>query len=58
MRTGLLVDRLQPVFDWHKGMVDERTGRLIYVYDPEHDVVISIDRTGDRHDDTKNHRAA
>ncbi len=32
---GMLGDRLQLMFDWYKGMVDERTGRLLYRYDPE-----------------------
>jgi hypothetical protein len=34
-RTGTLVDRLELMFEWYKGMVDERTGRLLYTYDPE-----------------------
>jgi hypothetical protein len=34
-RGGTLVDRLALMFDWYKGMVDERTGRLLYTYDPE-----------------------
>jgi hypothetical protein len=28
------------MFEWYKGMVDERTGRLLYLYDPENDVTI------------------
>jgi hypothetical protein len=28
------------MFDWYKGMVDEHTGRLLYLYDPENDVTI------------------
>ena len=28
------------MFDWYKGMVDENTGRLLYLYDPEKDVAI------------------
>jgi hypothetical protein len=28
------------MFEWCKGMVDERTGRLLYLYDPENDVAI------------------
>jgi hypothetical protein len=39
-RTGTLVDRLELMFEWYKGMVDERTGRLLYTYDPETDVAI------------------
>jgi hypothetical protein len=38
--VGTLVDRLELMFDWYKGMVDERTGRLLYTYDPETDVAI------------------
>ena len=29
------------IFDWYKGMVDESTGRLLYLYDPENDVMIA-----------------
>ena len=39
-RAGTLVDRLELMFEWYKGMVDERTGRLLYTYDPEADVAI------------------
>jgi hypothetical protein len=39
-RAGLLGDRLRLMFDWYKGMVDESTGRLLYLYDPENDVTI------------------
>jgi hypothetical protein len=28
------------MFEWYKGMVDESTGRLLYLYDPENDVTI------------------
>jgi hypothetical protein len=28
------------MFDWYKGMVDESTGRLLYLYDPENGVMI------------------
>jgi hypothetical protein len=34
-RAGTLVRRLELMFDWYKGMVDEATGRLLYSYDPE-----------------------
>ena len=37
---GLLVDRLGLMFDWYKGMVDQRTGRLLYLYDPQSDLAI------------------
>jgi hypothetical protein len=39
--AGMLGDRLRLMFDWYKGMVDERTGRLLYLYDPANDVTIS-----------------
>lgn len=38
--AGLLVDRLALMFDWYKGMVDQHTGRLLYLYDPQHDRAI------------------
>jgi hypothetical protein len=28
------------MFEWYKGMVDESTGRLLHLYDPEKDVTI------------------
>jgi hypothetical protein len=39
-RPGTLVDRLELMFEWYMGLVDERTGRLLYTYDPETDVAI------------------
>jgi hypothetical protein len=36
----MLADRLRLMFEWYKGMVDERTGRLLYLYDPENDLTI------------------
>jgi hypothetical protein len=39
--AGMLGDRLQLMFEWYKGMVDQSTGRLLYLYDPENDVTIS-----------------
>jgi hypothetical protein len=39
-RPGTLVDRLELMFEWYTGMVDERTGRLLYTYDPETGVAI------------------
>lgn len=36
----MLGERLRLMFDWYKGMVDESTGRLLYLYDPENDVTI------------------
>ncbi len=38
--AGVLGERLGLMFDRHKGMVDEATGRLLYLYDPEHDIAI------------------
>jgi hypothetical protein len=35
-----LGDRLRLMFDWYKGMVDESTERLLYLYDPENDITI------------------
>jgi hypothetical protein len=39
-RAGTLVDRLELMFDWYKRMVDQHTGRLLYLYEPEHDLAI------------------
>jgi hypothetical protein len=33
--AGMLGERLRLIFDWYKGMVDKRTGRLLYLYDPQ-----------------------
>jgi hypothetical protein len=38
--AAMLRDRLRLMFEWYKGMVDESTGRLLYLYDPENDVTI------------------
>lgn len=38
--AGILIDRLELIFDWYKGMVDQRTGRLLYLYDPRSDLAI------------------
>ncbi|MBS4730698.1 hypothetical protein MSM1_21085 [Mycobacterium sp. SM1] len=38
---GALVERLQLMFEWYKGMADPSTGRLLYLYDAENDVAIS-----------------
>lgn len=40
VRRGIVNDRLRLMFEWYKGMVDESTGRLLYLYDPERDVTI------------------
>jgi hypothetical protein len=37
---AMLVDRLRLMFEWYKGMVDEGTSRLLYLYDPENDITI------------------
>ena len=29
------------MFDWYKGMVDESTGHLLYLYDPESDITVA-----------------
>src|SRR5690606_16056019 len=39
--AGLLGDRLRLIFEWYKGMVDESTGRFLYLYDPETGTVVS-----------------
>jgi hypothetical protein len=36
----MLRDRLRLILEWYKGMVDEKTGRLLYLYDPENEVTI------------------
>ena len=36
----MLGERLRLMFDWYKGMVDERTGRLLYLYDPQIEITI------------------
>ena len=38
--AGVLGDRLRLMFDWYKGMADESTGRLLYLYHPENGVTI------------------
>jgi hypothetical protein len=38
---GILADRLRLMFEWYKGMVDENTGRLLYLYDPPYDFTIA-----------------
>ena len=37
-RAGPLVDRLELMFEWYRRMVDQNTGRLLYLYDPENDL--------------------
>lgn len=37
----MLGERLRLMFDWYKGMVDQSTGRLLYLYDPENDVTLA-----------------
>jgi hypothetical protein len=38
--AGMLRDRLRLMFEWYRGMVDESTGRLLYLYDPENGFTI------------------
>ena len=38
--AGILEDRLRLMFEWYKGMVDENTSRLVYLYNPNNDVTI------------------
>jgi len=38
--AGMLGNRLRLMFEWFKGMVDERTGRLLYLYDPDNGLAI------------------
>jgi hypothetical protein len=38
--TVILRDRLRMIFEWYKGMVDEKNGRLLYLYDPKNDFAI------------------
>ncbi len=40
-RAGTLADRLELMLDWYKGMVNEHTGRLLYLYEPQHELAIS-----------------
>lgn len=35
-----LAERLSLILDWYQGMVSGRTGRLIYSYDPEREVLL------------------
>jgi hypothetical protein len=35
MVETILEERLNHIFEWYRGMVSEKTGRLVYVYDPE-----------------------
>ena len=39
-RTVILRDRLRMIFEWYKGMVDKKSGRLLYLYDPKNDFAI------------------
>lgn len=36
-----LTERLGLILEWYTGMISERTGRLVYTYDPEQDVTIA-----------------
>jgi len=35
MVETILKERLMEIFEWYRGMVDEKTGRLVYTYDPK-----------------------
>ncbi|MCK3779400.1 hypothetical protein MZK49_22095 [Ensifer sesbaniae] len=39
--AGMLHERLRLMHVWFEGMVDEGTGRLLHLYDPENDVAIT-----------------
>jgi hypothetical protein len=39
-RAGILLDQLRLMFEWYTGMVDENTGRLLYLYDPGAEVSV------------------
>jgi hypothetical protein len=43
-KERILRDRLNLIFEWYKGMVEEETGRLIYLHYPEENF-ISTDRS-------------
>jgi hypothetical protein len=36
----MLIERLELMFEWYKSMVDESTGRLLYLYDPDRGAAI------------------
>jgi hypothetical protein len=38
--VAALSERLRLILEWYEGMVSERTGRLLYLYDPERQVAI------------------
>ena len=37
----VLRNRLRLMFEWYRGMVDEGTGRFLYLYNPENDVTVA-----------------
>lgn len=39
--SSVLLDRLHLIFDWYGRMVDARTGRLLYSYEPDSDTVVA-----------------
>ena len=41
----MLGDRLRLMFEWYKGMVDESSGRLLYLYDPENNLTVGDGET-------------
>ena len=36
-----LIDRLGMILDWYKRMISDDTGRLVYTYEPERDLVVA-----------------
>lgn len=36
-----LIERLELIIDWYKGMVSDETGRLLYVYDPDQGIAVA-----------------
>ena len=37
--------RLDLIFEWYRGMIDPETGRLAYIYDHEHDIILQDGRS-------------
>lgn len=36
-----LTQRLALILDWYTGMISERTGRLLYTYDPQREAAVA-----------------
>ncbi len=41
MVENILKERLIHIFEWYRGMVSEKTGRLVYIYDPKAKTVVA-----------------